>query len=127
MKFSGSFQNTKLMRNFQWAKWFHGPGARPDRLESWRADFSVEGAGKKHPASSGGIKLWSSNHKGSPADASGAFRSGPRAPTEALPRFFQKSGQRYLVIFQSFEKPLNPPSSPFSKGEKAELFIEWIQ
>jgi len=113
-----------LFKTLNWWGISNGPSdsmARgPDRT-AWNqgADFSVEGAGKKHPALSGGIKLWSSNHKGSPSDASGSFRSGSRAPTEALPRFFQKSGQRYLVTFQSFEKPLNPPSSPFFKGGKS--------
>jgi hypothetical protein len=32
-----------------------------------------------------------------------------------------------IVILLSFEKPSNPPSSPFSKGEKAESFGEGIQ
>jgi len=51
----------------------------------------VDGAGKIPPASSGGDKLLSSGTRGDPTDASGAFRPDPRAPTEALPPFFQNS------------------------------------
>jgi hypothetical protein len=46
-------------------------------------------AGEDTPAPSGGNTLGSSWPSGSPADASGAFRPGPRASTKAVTLFFQ--------------------------------------
>jgi hypothetical protein len=71
----------------------------------------VDRAGKIPPAFSGGNELLSSGARGNPTDASGAFRPGPRAQTEALMPFFQNS-----KLIQSFEYCYFPLKS---KGLKA--------
>ncbi len=56
--------------------------------------------------------------KGSPADASGAFRSGPRAPTEVVTGFFQNSE---LILFCQIISNVIDPSDQASRcpGQRA--------
>ncbi len=70
-----------------------GPGGRTGLpleagLESRGADFSVDGAGKVLPASSGGNKLLSLGSRSNPTDACGAFLSGARASKKGITIFY---------------------------------------
>ena len=81
------FEKRSIVRG----KCFQGPGSRQRRDWNHKVLISSWRGGEDTPASSVGNKLLSSWPRGNPTDASGAFRSGPWAPTEAVTPFFQNS------------------------------------
>ena len=92
-------------RRFVRAKCFQGPGSRQRRDWNHKALISLwRGRGRYPPPprseTSFDLRVQDTNR---PTDASGAFRSGPRAPTKAVTPFFQNS-----KLMRFLQKSLGP-------------------
>ena len=96
-----------------------GPGGWTGPLGTMRRWFLRGGGGEDTPRLPPRKSTWIFEAEGSPADASGAFRSSPRAPTKAVNPFFQNSKPILQICESSLGILGRLDLSPCCPGKKA--------